>query len=824
MPAIIASVAAVLCIVYGLSGRVSGHFSAQAHSEQSPRLNVVAPVPSAPAGPAEAQVTVDVRRLDAIEPLVREAIADKKLPGAVVLVGRGDRILYQKAIGNRALVPAAEAMTLDTIFDLASLTKVVATTTSVMMLVEQGRIRLNDRVASYIPGFERYGKGEITVRHLLTHVSGLRPDVDLADLWMGYETAIALAIDEVPASRPGERFVYSDINFFLLGDLVQRVSKLPLDRFAREQIFEPLGMKDTTFNPASSLEPRIAPTESCTRFGWPCQGPEMTMLRGVVHDPTARRMGGVAGHAGLFSTAADLASFCRMLLGGGTFQGARILSPLAVEKMTSDATPDLGTTARALGWDIDSAYSSNRGELLPIGSFGHTGFTGTSLWIDPATGMFVIFLSNRVHPDGKGDVTPLRARVATVAAAAVTSLPPAARALTWTGRDFGASGALPARQSRPVQTGIDVLRADGFAPLRGKRVGLVTNHTGLTRDGATTIDVLFGAKDVKLVALFSPEHGIRGTVDDKVASSTDEKTGLPIHSLYGETRRPTAATLEGLDALVVDLQDIGARFYTYTTTMAYVLEEAAKNRLPVIVLDRPNPINGFQIEGPALDKAQLGFTGYFAPMPIRHGLTIGELARLFNGENKIGANLTVIAAANWQRDAWFDETSLPWINPSPNMRNLIQATLYPGIGAIETTNISVGRGTDTPFEQFGAPWIDGAVLADALNGRRIPGVRFYPVRFTPASSKYAGQACQGVFMIVTDRAALRPVKLGVEIAAMLHKLYASSFELDAAERLLGSREGIARIRAGEDPASIAASWNAAEARWRLLRAQYLLYR
>ncbi len=317
-------------------------------------------------------------------------------------------------------------MTLDTIFDLASLTKVVATTTSVMMLVEQGRIRLNDRVAAYIPGFERYGKGEITVRHLLTHVSGLRPDVDLADLWMGYETAIALAVDEVPTSRPGERFVYSDINFFLLGDIVQRVSKMPLDRFARERIFEPLGMKDTMFNPASSLEPRIAPTESCSRFGWPCQGPDMTMLRGVVHDPTARRMGGVAGHAGLFSTAADLASFCRMLLGGGTFQGAHILSPLAVEKMTSDASPDLNTTIRALGWDIDSAYSSNRGELLPVGSFGHTGFTGTSLWIDPATGMFVIFLSNRVHPDGKGDVTPLRARVATVAAAAVTSLPPAA--------------------------------------------------------------------------------------------------------------------------------------------------------------------------------------------------------------------------------------------------------------------------------------------------------------------------------------------------------------------------------------------------------------
>ena len=627
-----------------------------------------------------------------------------------------------------------------------------------------------------------------------------------------------------PTSRPGERFVYSDINFFLLGDIVRRVSGLSLDRFARERVFEPLGMKDTTFNPSPALVPRIAPTEKLYQYGWPCHGPEMTMLRGFVHDPTARRMGGVAGHAGLFSTAADLATYCRMLLNGGVHDGQRILSPLGVEKMTTPATPELEANTRGLGWDIDSTFSSNRGELLPIGSFGHTGFTGTSIWIDPITEMFVVFLSNRVHPDGKGDVTPLRARVATIAASAVTSLSAPARPATYTGRDFGPSGTIPARPSTPVLSGIDVLRADGFALLRGKRVGLVTNHTGRARDGATTIDLLFGAKDVKLVALFSPEHGIRGTLDEKVSSGTDEKTRLPIHSLYGETRRPTPAMLEGLDTLVVDIQDIGARFYTYTTTMAYVLEEAAKRRLPVMVLDRPNPINGFQIEGPTLDKTQLGFTGYFAPMPIRHGLTMGELARLFNGENKIGADLTVIEAKNWDRGEWFDETGLPWINPSPNMRNLIQATVYPGVGAIETTNLSVGRGTDAPFEQIGAPWIDGPALADALNARRIPGIRVYPIRFTPVSSKYAGEECQGVFLIVTDRAALRPVRLGIEIAAAIYKLHGQRFEIDAAERLFGSREGIARVRAGEDPAAIAASWAAAESRWRLLRAQYLLYR
>ena len=646
-------------------------------------------------------------------------------------------------------------------------------------------------------------------------MSGLRPDVDLAETWSGSDTAIALAVEEVPQSVPGTRFVYSDINFFLLGDIVRRVSGQPLDRFAQERIFVPLGMTDTMFTPGESVRSRIAPTA------------DTTPLRGIVHDPTARRMGGVAGHAGLFSTAADLATFCRMILGGGAHRGVRILSPAAVAKMTSRATPAAERNVRGLGWDIDSSFSSNRGELLPIGSFGHTGFTGTSIWLDPASEMFVVFLSNRVHPDGKGDVTQLRGRVATIAASALATTSSVARQTSFTGGDFGPSGSLPASTSAvsPTLTGIDVLRADGFALLKGKRIGLVTNHTGRARDGATTIDLLHSSSAVNghtLVALFSPEHGIRGVLDASVPSTTDEKTGLRVHSLYGDTRRPTDAMLKGIDTLVLDLQDIGARFYTYTTTMAYVMEEAAKRKMRVIVLDRPNPINGFHIEGPTLSTAALGFTGYF-PMPIRHGMTVGELATLFNGENRIGADLTVVQMRNWRRDEWFDETGLPWINPSPNMRNLLQAALYPGVGAIEGTNLSVGRGTDAPFEQLGAPWIDGVQLSGALNARRIPGVAFYPVRFTPVSSKYANQECQGVFMIVTDRLAFRPVRLGVEIAAILHTLYGATFELEAAERLFGSKESLSRIRAGDDPLAVAGSWMADEARWRLLRAKYLLY-
>jgi uncharacterized protein YbbC (DUF1343 family) len=781
-------------------------------------------LPSAARQPRTSATAIDLKKLEAIEPLVRQEIEQKRLPGAVVLIGLGNRIVYQRAIGSRAQVPAREPMTVDTIFDLASLTKVVATTTSVMMLIEQGKLRLVDRVATFIPGFERYGKGDITIRHLLTHVSGLRPDVDLGDAWTGTDTAIQLAIEEVPAAPPGARFVYSDINFFLLGEIVHRISGERLDEFTGKRIFQPLGMNDTMFNPPAALQARIAPTESCTPFGWPCAGPDMKMLRGVVHDPTARRMDGVAGHAGLFGTAADLAVFSRMLLNDGSYRGVRVLSPLTVEKMTTPVPAAEDRNLRALGWDVDSSFSSNRGELLPLGSFGHTGFTGTSLWIDPATSMFVVFLSNRVHPEGKGDVTPLRARVATIAASALTAAPPAARTALFTGRDFGVPALPPVRPGPPVVSGLDGLRAEGFAVLRGKRVGLLTNHTGRARDGAAAIDLLHAAKDVRLTALFSPEHGIRGILDAAVPSEKDAKTGLVIHSLYGETRRPTASMLDAVDAVVIDLQDIGARFYTYMTTMAYVMEEAARKNVAVYVLDRPNPINGFQVEGPALDKAMVGFTGYFPAMPVRHGMTLGELARLFNGENKIGANLTVIPMKNWDRGRWFDDTGLPWINPSPNMRNLLQATLYPGVGAIEATNISVGRGTDTPFEQIGAPWIDGVQLAEALSARAIPGVKFYPVRFTPAASKYAKQECQGVFLVVTDRLALRPVRLGIELASALSKLYGAKYELEPAERLFGSHDGITRIRAGEDPMAIAGSWSAAEGRWRLIRAKYLLYR
>jgi uncharacterized protein YbbC (DUF1343 family)/CubicO group peptidase (beta-lactamase class C family) len=788
------------------------------------------------AGSAQPRISGQVEGLGRIDELVKDAIAAKRTPGAVVVVGRGDQTLYEKAFGSRAIVPAEEPMTTDTVFDLASLTKVVGTTTAVMTLIEQGRLRLNDTVASHLPGFERYGKGGITIRHLMMHVSGLRPDVDLHP-WTGYDAAIELAKDEVPTSAPGEAFVYSDINYFVLGDIVKRITGQTLDAYLKARVFGPLGMTETGFLPPKTLLPRIAPTERCNVDEWPCTS-GAPPLRGVVHDPTSRRMGGIAGHAGLFSTAHDLKLFARMLLGKGKLGTTRVLSEASVAAMTSRQTPAGMSSIRGLGWDIDTSYSSNRGDLFPVGTtYGHTGFTGTSLWIDPNSNSYVIFLSNRVHPDGTGDVTPLRSRVATVAAAAIYDGQDdrSVRRFSAMVQDGGSRTAvvnprLEPSAGPPVLSGIDVLARDGFKQLRGKKIGLITNHTGRSRDGQSTIDLLHSAPGVQLVALFSPEHGIRGILDENVPASKDEKTGLPIYSLFykGGTGRPQEGTLEGIDTLVIDLQDVGVRFYTYQLAMGYAMEEAAKKHVAVVVLDRPNPINGWQIEGPLSREPGAGespntFIAYM-PMPIRHGMTMGELAALYNEERQIKADLTVIAMENWKRDFWYDDTGLTWINPSPNMRNLNQATLYPGIGAFEYANVSVGRGTDQPFEQFGAPWIDGQRLAAVLNAKKIAGVHFYPIAFTPTTSKYANEACQGVFMVVMNRSALQPVRMGLEIVSALSTLYGDKFQPSTTWRLFGSAEPIERVMRGEDAASVASKWTADEAKWRRLRAKYLLYR
>jgi len=373
-----------------------------------------------------------------------------------------------------------------------------------------------------------------------------------------------------------------------------------------------------------------------------------------------------------------------------------------------------------------------------------------------------------------------------------------------------------------VQLGIDVLAAGGFAPLAGLRIGLLVNDASRDGSGRRTVQVLASAQGVQLVVLFSPEHGLGADRDGKIASGRDSETGLPIHSLYGAQRRPADNMLAGLDAVVVDLQDVGVRFYTYATTMGYLMEVAARRRLKVFVLDRPNPIGAAGVRGPMLDPDLRSFTGYF-PMPLQHGMTLGELATMFNGELQTGADLTVIAMRGYRRDSWFDGTGLPWVNPSPNLRTVSAAVVYPGVALIEGTNVSVGRGTPVPFELVGAPWIDGPALAAYLERRGIAGVRFEPAVFTPNSDRYAGKRCQGIRIVLLDREALDAPRLGMELAVALHRLHPKMFAVKDMLALLGSRPTLAAIEADKDPAVIAQRWQAGVEAFAAMRAKYLLY-
>ncbi|MCX6607567.1 MAG: DUF1343 domain-containing protein [Acidobacteria bacterium] len=748
-----------------------------------------------------------------LQRVIDEAVAADKMPGAVCLVGHQGKIIHRSVHGSQALVPVVEPMAVNTIFDAASLTKVVATTSSIMKLVEQGRVRLNDKVTVYLPDYQG-GKSDITVRLLLTHFSGLRPDLDLKPEWSGYELGIKKALVDKPVNPPGERFVYSDINFILLGEIVRRVSGRPLDQYAKEEIFTPLGMVDSGFRPAAAFRNRIAPTEQYPGMAAP--------LRGVVHDETTRFMGGVAGHAGLFTTAADLARFAQAILNGGELDGVRVWSPLTVRKFTQPQTPSDQSILRGLGFDLDSPFSANRGELFPIGSVGHTGFTGTSFWIDPSTQSYVILLANSVHPQRRPAITAVRAQVATIVAA---SLGVDAPGMSLTGYNETMAGIRRhVNRVGQVQTGLDVLVAEKFARLKGKRVGVITNHTGLTLDGRPGF-VVMREMGVNVTALFSPEHGMFGKEDhENIADAREPQTGIRIFSLYSEAnRRPSPAMLAQLDALVFDIQDIGARFYTYNSTMKNALEAAAAAKVPFYVLDRPNPITGVRVEGPLMDKALESFIGCH-DIPLRHGMTVGELARLFNAELNLNAKLEVVTMKGWQRGDWLDPTGTVWVNPSPNMRSLNAALLYPGVAMLEySKNYSVGRGTDAPFEQIGAEFIQGRQLAAALNARKIAGVRVYPTRFTPTESNLKGKLIEGVRFVITDREGFDAVRFGIEIAVALQKLYPGQINFSTNGKLIGSAALIKEFTTAVDPRAVQARLEEELIPFLARRAKYLLY-
>ncbi|QNI35240.1 sodium:solute symporter family transporter [Edaphobacter albus] len=842
----------------------------------------------------------------AVSNLMNDAVAAHKLPGAVVVIGHDGKVVFHEAYGNRKVAgelspngsTAAEPMTEDTIFDMASLTKCLATATAMMQLYEQGKYQFDDPVAKYLPAFAVNGKENVTIRELLTHYSGLPPDVSLKDPWglsvPDKAEGIKRAIESKLDNPPGTKFVYSDINFITLGALVEKLSRQPLDVYAQQHIFKPLGMLSTIYHPFDKTcgpvvhtgaavypgpNPRTAMHMVCPPNTWnpttiipetaptahddeskdnPSLNPDYDhLLRGTVHDPTTRRMGGVAGHAGVFSTAHDISLYANALLEKLLYnKGPFPLKQSTLKLMTTpeqpataqdgavvftpDGKPTKGVATRGFGWDINTAFSRPRGSIFPIGSFGHTGFTGTTLWMDPGSDTYVVLLSNAVHPRGNPPISALRGQVATAAAQALHL--------------YNAS---PVAQTL---TGIDVLESTHYTALTEAahrhgdhlRLGILTNQNGLDAHGHRTIDLLAteapkSVPGLELKAIFSPEHGLFGTKDESgIKGEVDPTTHLAVTSLYGSTlasRHPSHDQLKDLDAVIVDLQDAGVRFYTYEAVTGYFLEAAAAEKklghpLEIIVLDRPNLIGGEKVQGPVSDEGHDSYTNYM-PLPIRHGMTLGELARYINGERHLpsttspnvqvplSAQLTVVPLKNWHRSQYYDQTGLPWINPSPNLRNITAATLYPGVELLQFTNVSVGRGTAVPFENIAAPFFDANALATALNARNIPGVSFSASTVTIAEDAnrypYHGQTLPAVHLTLTDRNQLDSPELGIELISAIRRLYPKQFDVARINRLLVSVNTVLSIQNNDDPRTIASSWQRDLDAFGQRRTKYLLY-
>lgn len=719
-------------------------------------------------------------------------------PGGVVAIGNQDRVLHLEAFGHLTYDDGAPAVTVDTLYDLASLTKVIATTTMAMLLYDEGKLDLDRPVREYLPEFRGEGKARLTVRDLLTHSAGVEVGGPLYRELQGkpayLDRIAAMDLDYEPHSQSK----YSDFGMILLGEILERAAGRPFEDFVNERVLAPLGMTDTRFRPGPELLPRIAPTEQDSWRG--------RLVRGEVHDENAFAMGGVAPHAGLFGTAADLARFARMLLNGGVHEGKRLISQATVDLFTRNAgVPD---SSRALGWDTQGALGSSGGTLFSLRSYGHTGFTGTSLWIDPERELFLILLTNRVHPTRANNL--IREVRRAVADEVIR---------TW------APQSLPA----PVRVGLDRVVAGEAPALAGKRLGLVAHAASVAVDGRDAMEVL-RESELDLVRLFSPEHGLTGAAGAgvAVADAADPATGLPVVSLYGERRRPSASDLAGLDALVFDLQDAGVRFYTYASTLFDTLDAAADAGIEFIVLDRPNPLGGERIDGPlSAPRDQVPESPVNrAPGPLIHGLTLGEMARWHNARRERPARLTVVPMAGWRRTMTWRETGRAWVPPSPNLRSPEAATAYPGTALLEATNVTEGRGTDSPFLLFGAPWLAARDL-----GIDQIGFRLTPARFTPRASaaapepKYRDVECEGFRIEVTDPGLALPYRLGLDLLAALAAQPGFEWKRqgEALTWLVGTPTVYEQFRLGKSAEEIAAADSVDHAAWRNERRPLLLY-
>lgn len=705
-----------------------------------------------------------------------KALKDSNAPGGVAYVGAGDECLLFAAQGYRQLVPEKHEAKKDTIYDLASLTKVIATTTAVMLLRDEGKLELDAPASKYVnvPAFNQF-----TLRHLLTHTSGLVAGKPFYRDCSDMSTMIAMYGD-VPRDWPaGSRYRYSDAGFMILGRAAEQASGEALDAFCARRIFEPLKMRHTGFKPPEKWARDCAATEECA---W-----RKKVIQGVVHDENAYAVGGVSGHAGLFSTAEDLATFCRALLAGA------ILPAETLDEMLA-----LGQTPcwpwQGLGWQLDPWISRPMGFLPVRKAFGHSGWTGTSIWMDRDAQLYAILLSNTCHPRRTGrDNGTLRH---TFYAGVAAEQPP---------------------RPRNTHTGLDRLLQEDFAPLRGSAIGLLTHHAAVDELGRHILDVLKLAPDVTLKVLYSPEHGIRGQAEAG-AKVDSEKGAVPVVSLYGDRAAPSATELAGIDYFVVDLQDVGARYYTYAHTLRNCMKACATAKKPMLVLDRPNPVCGSILEGPLAERDDSAVC--WAPVPVRHGMTFGEIALYLQKKYFAATGLTVMLHTldNWGRDLFFGDTDLPWVPPSPNIRTPDAALLYIGACLFEGTNVSEGRGTHQPFQVIGAPWLDvDRVLARVRPEDRL-GCELREAHFVPASipgraaqPKYMNERCRGFALYPSDRKALRPFRLALALLGAIAAEHPRVFQWNPAhfDALAGSSLLRERIARGEDAGAIVASYEPA---------------
>ncbi len=711
--------------------------------------------------------------------LVR-AVEETRNPGAVAYVGNLERTLFRQAIGMRQLEPAAHPAEPDTLYDLASLTKTVATTTAILLLYEDGELDLDAPVTEFLP-IEAYSN--ITLRHLLTHSAGL-----VAGGAYFREVSSTSEMIERFAKRdldwpPGARRRYSDVGFILLGQIVELAAKDSLDAFCRERIFEPLHMEDTAFNPPKQLAARAAATERC---GW-----RGRVMVGQVHDENAYAVGGVSGHAGLFSTADDLARYCRGLL-----EGALLRESTIEEMIRPGQVPTYPW--QGLGWQVAPWESGAQGYLPSRRAFGHSGWTGVSLWIDPDPGVFSILLGNTCHPSRSDRQN--RAFRGIFHAAAAKCLYPVRSA---------------------AHTGLDRLLLDEFAPLKDRRFALLTNHASVDAWGRHIIKLLDLDSSLQLKRLYSPEHGIRGQAEagEDVAS---ESGPIPVTSLYGDRKRPTDEELDEIDVLVVDLQDVGSRYYTYMATMKECMAACADKGIPLLVLDRPNPIGGAVLEGPIATNTDTPVS--CAAIPVRHAMTMGELALYFAAHEfeRPRPSVQVYPLDNWRRDLYFNDLSLPWAPPSPNIPSAETALLYVGTCLFEGTNLNEGRGTDTPFHVLGAPWLDAVAVLRQIAPEESQGAVLEPITYTPVSMpgrasnpRYQDEVCRGVRIRIRDRMALRPFTLALALIQAIRNRHADQFEWTGMFDLLAGGPALRdELEAGDAALTIVNRWAVAHEEFR----------